>query len=248
MSEFVLTRREILRLIGAPVLVNLSTEGRSMAAPEKLMPATKAVDHLLLGASDLDQGIAWVEKTTTVKAIAGGSHPGVGTRNALLSLGVKQYLEIIAPDPAQTAFNFQIDVRKLAAPRLITWAAVTSDINAIARRAQEAGYKTFGPRDGSRARPDGKTLKWKTMGVMNTLGVQGVEPVPFFIEWAAESLHPSQDSSKGCRLSSIELEHPDPSAVREMLGKLGIEIEVKAAKEARLKAALDTPKGRVVLS
>jgi Glyoxalase-like domain len=247
MNKFVLTRREILRLIGAPFLVNLSTEGRSMAAPEKLVPAAKAVDHLLLGASDLDQGIAWVEKTTTVKAIAGGSHPGVGTRNALLSLGGKQYLEIIAPDPAQTAFNFQIDVRKLAVPRLITWAAVTSDINSIAKRAQETGYQIFGPRDGSRARPDGKTLKWKTMGVMNTLGVQGVEPVPFFIEWAAESLHPSQDSPQGCRLSSIELEHPDPAGVRATLEKLGIGIEVKQAKEARLKAALDTPKGRVVL-
>jgi hypothetical protein len=248
MSEFVLTRREILRLIGAPFLVNLSVGGRSMAAPEKLISATNAVDHLLLGASDLDQGIAWVEKTTGVKAVAGGSHPGVGTRNALLSLGGKQYLEIIAPDPAQTAFNFQIDVRKLAVPRLITWAAVTTDVNAVAKIAREAGHQIFGPRDGSRARPDGKTLKWKTMGVMNTLGVQGVEPVPFFIEWAADSLHPSQDSSKGCRLSSIELEHPDPAAVRETLGKLGIEIDMKPAKEARLKAALDTPKGRVVLS
>lgn len=248
MSEFVVTRREILRLMGASFLVSCSTGGISMAAPEKLIPATNAVDHLLLGASDLDQGIAWVEKATSVKAVAGGSHPGVGTRNALLSLGAKQYLEIIAPDPAQTVFNFQIDVRKLVEPRLITWAAVTTDINAVAKSAREAGHQIFGPRDGSRARPDGKTLKWKTMGVINTLGVQGIEPVPFFIEWASDSLHPSQDSSKGCRLSSIELEHPDPSAVRGMLEKLGISLEVKPAKEARLKAALDTPKGRVVLS
>jgi hypothetical protein len=36
--------------------------------------------------------------------------------------------------------------------------------------------------------------------------------------------------------------------VRATLEKLGIGIEVKQATEARLKATLDTPKGRVVLS
>ena len=251
MSKSRLTRREILQraaAMGAPFLINASIEVRSMAMPQKLVPATNAVDHLLLGTSDLDQGTAWVEKTTAVKAVAGGSHPGVGTRNALLSLGGKQYLEIIAPDPAQTAYNFQIEIRKLATPRLITWAAVATDIQAVAKRAREAGHQVFGPRDGARARPDGRVLKWKTMGVMNTLGVQGVEPIPFFIEWSADSLHPSQDSPEGCRLQSIELEYPDPVPVRQLLEKLGIGIEVKQAKEARLRATLDTPKGKVVLS
>jgi hypothetical protein len=219
-----------------------------MAMSQKLVPAASAVDHLLLGTSDLDQGTAWIEQMTAVKPVAGGSHPGVGTRNALLSLGGKQYLEIIAPDPAQTAYNFHIEIRKLAAPRLITWAALTTDVDAVAQRAREAGHQVFGPRDGARARPDGKVLKWKTLGVMNTLGVQGIEPIPFFIEWSADSLHPSQDSPAGCRLQSIELEHPDPAAVRRLLEKLSLGIEVKQAKEARLRATVHSPKGNVVIS
>ena len=192
MAAYTLTRRELLRLgggAGASCFL-----GSTMKRAEQLVTARAAVDHLLLGVSDLDRGVAEIERMTGVKAVIGGSHPGVGTRNALISLGAKQYLEIIAPDPAQTAYNFHIDVRALSEPRLITWAAMTTDINATARLARERGHQIFGPRDGSRARPDGPLLKWKTLGVLNKLGLQGVEPIPFFIEWAADSAHPSQDS------------------------------------------------------
>ena len=98
---------------------------------ERGVPATSAVDHLLLGVGDLDHGIAWVEKTTGVKAVVGGSHPGVGTRNALVSLGGRRYLEIIAPDPGQADYKFRIDVRNLADPRLITWALRTHELEAL---------------------------------------------------------------------------------------------------------------------
>jgi hypothetical protein len=254
MKEFdhspLIARRELLRQVSAAsavFLLDRSTEGGILLNIEKLVPAKTAVDHLLLGAADLDQGVAWFEKLTGVKAVAGGVHPGAGTRNALVSLGGRRYLEIIAPDPAQTAYNFQIDVRKFAEPRLITWAAATADLNAVAEKARARGHQLFGPRDGSRARPDGKMLRWKSLGVLGKLGQGSVDPIPFFIEWAADSLHPSQDSPKGCELQSFELEHPDPASVVETLKKLGIEAKVKPAKEARLRATLKTLKGKVEL-
>jgi hypothetical protein len=133
-----LPRRELLcYLCGATLGLCRPLISRSVgAAPEKIVQAKEAVDHLLLGASDLDAGIAWLEKLTGVKAVAGGSHPGRGTRNALIALGGKRYLEIIAPDPAQQIYDFQIDLRQLTTPRLITWAAATGDINALAQRAR----------------------------------------------------------------------------------------------------------------
>ena len=111
---YTLTRRELLRLGGGAGVSCLL--GSTMEGAEQLVAVHSAVDHLLLGVSDLDRGVAEIERMTGVKAVIGGSHPGVGTRNALISLGGKQYLEIIAPDPTQTAYNFHIDVRTLSEP------------------------------------------------------------------------------------------------------------------------------------
>jgi Glyoxalase-like domain len=107
--------------------------------------------------------------------------------------------------------------------------------------------KLLGPRDGSRLRPDGKTLKWKTLGMLSNLGAGVVDPIPFLIEWAADSIHPSQDSPSGCRLQRFRIEHPNPEQVVNVLKPLGIDVEVGRAPTIGLSATLATPKGEVVL-
>ena len=241
----VMTRRALLGLSGVAGVSLLRGGLRAAATP---LPIENAVDHLLLGIADLDRGIEWVEEKTGLKAVIGGSHPGVGTRNALLSLGGRRYLEIIAPDPEQAVYRSNHDVRSLTEPRLIAWAAATKDVEAAAARARQDGHRLYGPRDGSRARPDGKLLKWKTLGVLNDLGRGGIEPIPFLIEWAADSVHPSEDSPAGCELLSLEIEHPGAGEVGNVLGTLGIQTTVKLARVARIVATLSTPRGEVRLS
>jgi len=98
------------------------------------------VDHLLLGVADREAGIRWVEERTGMRPVIGGSHPGVGTWNALLSLGGRQYLEIIAPDPAQAQLADRYRrLRALDTPQLIMWAAPTDNAAMTASRCRAAG-------------------------------------------------------------------------------------------------------------
>lgn len=240
-----MTRRELVRLS-----VAAATSGMLGARvdAQNLTPAVRAVDHLLLGVPDLDAGIAWVERATGIRAAIGGSHPGRGTRNALLSLGRQQYLEIIAPDPAQATFTFPIDLRTLAAPRLVNWAAVSTNVERLAKQAGAAGQQTMGPRDGSRVAPDGKTLKWRTLSIVHTLATDDVDPVPFFIEWGAGTVHPSQTAPRGCALDSLAIEHTDPAPAAAVLRAFGIEASVRQSGRVGLVAALRTPRGKMELA
>jgi hypothetical protein len=206
-------------------------------------------DHLLLGVADLDHGIEWLEQRTGARAAIGGSHPGRGTRNALLSLGHRQYLEIIAPDPAQQgAHSWLPNLGSLAEPRLVWWAAAASDVQRLSRSIREQGLETLGPSAGSRARPDGGVLKWRTLAVTTPLAGNLVDPVPFFIEWAPSAVHPSIEAPPGGRLVTLEFEHPEPERLAVTLKKIGIDAVVSPSATPRIVATLDTPKGPIVLA
>src|SRR5262245_8519341 len=106
------------------------------------------LDHALLGCSELEAGIAFVEQHTGLRAAFGGVHPGRGTQNALLSLsaanaqGLGRYLEIIAPDRKQSAgISPLLDkLKKLTEPRLVGWAAhLRNNIEAFAAKLKQDG-------------------------------------------------------------------------------------------------------------
>jgi hypothetical protein len=217
------------------------------AMTQAIAPVQRALDHLLLGVADLERGCARVAELTGVEPAIGGRHPGMGTRNALISLGNRQYLEIIAPDPAQTTSTFWTDLRLLPEPRLVGWAAIVSDLDGLVTRARETGLSIVGPRDGSRARLDGSVLAWRTMSVSNAFAEGGIEVIPFFIQWSEGSRHPSEDSPHGCELRSFQLEHTDPPAVVQTLTRLGLDASVRQAGLVALTATFATPRGLVQL-
>lgn len=206
------------------------------------------LDHILLGVNDLEHGIGWMLERSGVRAIFGGVHPGRGTRNALLSLGPRRYLEIIAPDPQQagaTADNEMANrLRAIQEPRLVAWAAHTNDLASLVQKAAAAGIAIENPRDGSRLRPDGKKLQWRSFALKNDFG--GV--LPFFIEWNPSSIHPSGHAPAGCTLQHFFIESPAMEDVRSVAGKLGLEVEIRAAKPSVLHARIIGRKGAFEIS
>jgi hypothetical protein len=206
------------------------------------------LDHILLGCSDLDYARALVEQHTGVQPAVGGVHPGRGTRNALLSLGKMHYLEIIAPDPAQSGLaaappSMLYKLRHMDQPQIVTWAAHTSDMEAAAAKLRQAGIAFEGPTPGSRNRPDGHVLHWQTLNLNDDR--DGM--LPFFIQWGAGSVHPSIDAPAGCTLRSFEANGPNPTELANLFQQLGIEVQVGKAASPGLHAEIKGLHGRLEL-
>lgn len=221
----------------------LCLAGGALAAPTLSWAANEVptlLDHILLGCSDLDRGVGFVEERTGVRAAFGGVHPGRGTQNALLALGGRRYLEIIAPDAKQSGTPQYPVITKLTEPRLIGWAAHPGDVQSLAAKLAKSGVAATGPTPGSRRRPDGRVLQWKTL----TLQEDAASLLPFFIEWSADSIHPSADSPKGCSLVRFEAASADPEALSKQAALLGLDLPIVKGDRPQLRAVLSGPKGQ----
>lgn len=202
------------------------------------------LDHVLWAAPDLDAGAALMEQLVGVTPARGGSHPGLGTRNSLLSLG-DTYLEILSPDPAQALEGTRggaIAARR--GPGLYMFAMQTTDLAAYAAAAARAGVPTKGPIEMSRTRLDGVRLEWACLYMDHPLFG---EMVPFGIDWK-NSPHPSATTPKGCRLVELVALHPRAPELAEIYRTMGIAVEARIAAEPGFLATLETPRGTVVLT
>jgi len=199
------------------------------------------LDHFILGCDDLDRGIDFVEKHTGVRAAFGGVHPGRGTRNALLSLGERRYLEIMAPDPAQKLAPQIPRLRELKEPHIVGWAVHPANVNQLVARLREAGVAFKDPQPGSRQRPDGKVLHWRSLTLNDDLDGR----LPFFIEWSADSLHPSADAPKGCRLVHFGAVAPQPDDLAKFATFLQIDLPISRGDKPALQATIVGPKGEL---
>jgi len=229
-----LSRRSVLALAGALAL-------RARGATPPAVP--EMFDHMLLGCGDLDKGIDFVEQHLGARATLGGVHPGRGSRNALLSLGERRYLEIIAPDPQQPRNSDVRQLYRIESPMLIGWAAHVDDVEAVVKRLTAAGIAFEPVRPGARQRPSGQTLRWKALSLRDDAG--GL--LPFFIEWSKDSMHPSVDAPAGGRIERFELASPRAEELHSLATKLGLDVNVANAPQAVLRASLKGPKGTLSL-
>jgi hypothetical protein len=213
------------------------------STPETAAPAIPAmVDHVLLAVHDLQAGIDEFERRTGVRAQIGGSHPGRGTRNALVSLGDAVYLEIYAPNPSDSAGPRVAE--ELANYTTLTpydWAVRSEDLDALVDSLGARTVRAGAIQPGSRLRPDGVRLEWRTLSVQDPS-----HPfVPFFIQWGAFSAHPATTSPRGCTLRELRFEDPEPDEFRRTLTLLDIAASVSGGPQAMMHVRLECPTGMV---
>ncbi len=213
-----------------------------------------AIDHLVIGARTLDEGVAWCEATLGVVPPGGGKHALMGTHNRVMSIASpdapKAYLEIIAidpqaPDPGRRRW-FDLDSPALQAvlaqgPRLIHWVARCEDIDARCARLREAGIDRGEVLDAQR-QAERALLRWRiSVRADGDRLFNGA--LPTLIQW--EDAHPVDDMrDSGVHLRRLEV------------GGLPTEARVECATPGvrffdgtpTLTAILSTPKGDVRLT
>ena len=87
-------------------------------------------DHLVVGAKNLEQGVAYIKEKLGVEMPFGGKHLKLGTHNHLIQVGKNIFLEIIAIDPDQPVperprwFGLDDPLIQMSldqTPRLLSW-------------------------------------------------------------------------------------------------------------------------------
>ena len=217
----------------------------AVAANRGHRPAPPRIDHLVYAVPDLAAGVRDLEARLGARQTPGGSHPGLGTRNSLLRIGDRVYLEVVGPDPEQPSppGRLWFSGGTVPLPALVTWAVRSDDLESLA--AGPRGHLVGPVRSMSRTRPGGDRITWRLTMPGKPLPRQGI--IPFFIDWG-DTPHPCAElPDQGVRLVRLSGRHPDPEAVRRELDELGVGLAV-AAGQAGLVAVLETPTGdRVTL-
>ena len=203
------------------------------------------LDHLVLAGPNLPDTVAWFAGLTGVQPAPGGSHVGLGTANALVSIGASAYLELVGPDPDQPDPEqprpFGID--RLRRPRIVTWAIRTTNIDAVVAAARDTGYDPGEPIAMSRRAPDGSLLEWRLTPPRIDHG-DGL--VPFVIDWGGTA-HPTSRGLPGVELLELRARHPDPARVRHRLAALRADLRIDAGEPGAITIVVQGKDGPVEL-
>lgn len=180
---------------------------------------SSSIDHLVVAAATLEEGVQYMEELLGVKMQQGGKHAKMGTHNYLLKLEDKIYLEVIAIDPEAGAPNhprwFGLDnILELKKPKLITWIARTENI--------DAATKSSSINHGTIEQMSRGNFEWLlTIPEDGSMPCDGIAPM--LIEWK-NNIHPCDNlEDKGCKLLRLEAFHPNAKAINAMLAAIGFE-------------------------
>ena len=222
---------------------------------------TAVLDHLVIAARTLDEGVAWCEATLGVSPGPGGKHALMGTHNRLCSIASAEfpqaYLEIIAiesgaaharPTGASRWFDLDSAVMQTqlvkTGPQLIHFVARTPDARASVRALAALQIDRGELIQASRTTPQG-LLRWK-IAVRPDGQRLFYGALPTLIEWG--DVHPAASMvGSGLQLQSLRATHPQSDKLRAACSAVGLSGFEIAHGAPNLLATLQTPRGLVTL-
>ena len=214
------------------------------------------IDHIVVAADTLAQGIDYINQQLGIEVPLGGIHPSMGTHNALMQLADDLFFEIIAINPDSLTNNdlsinqprwFSLDNPLLQQqikrqPQLLTWVVNSDDIGQC---ISQGIYRQTSSRLISRG-----NLSWH-FAMPDDGGLIADGLIPYVLQW--HNLHPAATmANRGCSLKQIVIHHPHPQWIKDALTEIGaIElVQIKPLHKGEsgyLAVELNTPKGVVVL-
>ncbi|MED1204508.1 VOC family protein [Heyndrickxia acidicola] len=137
----------------------------------------------------------------------GGEHAHWGTFNALSYFGLS-YLEFLGINHRTIAETAALENNLIE--QAVQWlpnregfgriALRTNEIDSVAARMKDLGFKIHGPVPGKRTREDGITIQWKMLFIEAS---NDELPYPFFIQWNQSDEERKQDLAKNQQAHSI---------------------------------------------
>lgn len=223
--------------------------------------APAQLDHLVIAARTLDEGVAWCEATLGVVPGPGGEHALFGTHNRLLRLHSEQapraYLEIIAINPTTTPTRqaglkrwFDLDDLALQTrlaqhgPQLVHWVASVPDIDAATRAWNALGIDRGPVIAASRPTASG-LLQWRISVRDDGQRLFG-GALPTLIQWGGA--HPTDTLPiSDVTLRGLSFRHPEADRLQAALSSIGLADRAVTRGPAALTAELTTPLGPCTL-
>jgi hypothetical protein len=210
-----------------------------------------SLDHIIWACDDLERGSRRFEALTGVSPRYGGVHASGSTHNALVALGPRCYLEILAPTGPEVPGedNWCRLARAALEPRILTYCVRSSrPLSELAPTAEGLGAENAKVLSNGRTTPEGVRLNWQWLApTFDRFG----PAFPFFIDWL-DSPHPADSAAAAQNRGEIRLQdfvvgHPDAAELQRTLSKLGVSIDTYTAVGIEFRVRLQTPLGAVSL-
>lgn len=174
------------------------------------------LDHVTfaVGPRGMDATAAELSEALGAPFLDGGIHPRFGTRNRILPLRNRQYLELVEvldhPAADKMAFGQAVRERSEAGGGWLHWCLAVDELHEVEERMGRHAVP------GNRHRPDGFNLEWRQIG---TSSMRADPQLPYVTKWEipAEE-HPSQMAPSELEMTSMAIAG-DPQRVADWLGE-----------------------------